>query len=65
MFRDRGDAARELADALKWYEGISPLVLATPRGAVEMGAIVAEELGDERVVELLETTRNQTPPPHE
>jgi len=44
-FDSRSDAARRLAAALKAYGGRHPLVLAIPRGAVEIGAILAESLG--------------------
>jgi putative phosphoribosyl transferase len=51
IFRDRTDAAEQLAVALAHWRGKSPLVLAIPRGAVPMGAIVAERLeGDLDVV---------------
>ncbi|MDW8468077.1 MAG: phosphoribosyltransferase family protein [Burkholderiales bacterium] len=50
-FESRADAARRLAAALEHYRGRRPLVLAVPRGAVEMGAILAERLqGDLDVV---------------
>lgn len=45
MFRDRIEAGRRLADALKAYQGQHPLVLAIPRGAVPMGKVVADALG--------------------
>ena len=41
-FRDRDDAARQLADKLAHYRGQRPLVLGVPRGAVPMAAIIAE-----------------------
>jgi putative phosphoribosyl transferase len=44
-FRDRADAATQLAGALARFGGKHPLVLAIPRGAVPMGAIVARALG--------------------
>lgn len=47
MFRDRLDAARRLAEALRHYEGKHPLVLAIPRGAVPMAAHIAQALGGE------------------
>ena len=47
-FVDRLDAARQLADALRGYEGSRPLVLAIPRGAVPMGKVIADRLGGER-----------------
>ncbi|HEX5312003.1 phosphoribosyltransferase [Aquabacterium sp.] len=51
LFRDRDDAARQLAARLQSYRGQHPLVLAIPRGAVPMGRIVAEALqGDLDVV---------------
>jgi predicted phosphoribosyltransferase len=46
-FIDREDAARQLAHALRRYAGKHPLVLAVPRGAVPMGATIAEALGAE------------------
>ena len=51
MFKDRADAARQLAVALAHLRGQRPLVLAVPRGAVPMGVILAEALqGDFDVV---------------
>jgi len=51
LFRDRADAGERLAAALAAWRGQRPLVLAIPRGAVAMGAIVAERLdGDLDVV---------------
>jgi len=44
-FTDRADAAGKLARALKAYAGKRPLILAVPRGAVPMGAILADALG--------------------
>jgi putative phosphoribosyl transferase len=50
-FDDRLDAARQLADALRHYRGMHPLVLAIPRGAVPMARVVADMLdGDLDVV---------------
>lgn len=46
-FDDRIDAGRQLADALRKYRGLNPLVLAIPRGAVPMARIVADALGGE------------------
>lgn len=53
MFADREDAARRLARALEAYRGQRPLVLAIPRGAVPMGALVARELGGDLDVVLV------------
>lgn len=44
MFDDRHDAAEQLADALSTYRGQHPLVLAIPRGAVPLGAVLARRL---------------------
>ena len=41
VFRDRKDAGLRLADALHPYKSQSPLVLAIPRGGVEVGFYVA------------------------
>ncbi|MFN0038946.1 MAG: phosphoribosyltransferase [Burkholderiales bacterium] len=51
LLDSRIDAARRLAQALVRFRGHNPLVLAIPRGAVSMGAIIAGELeGDLDVV---------------
>lgn len=51
LFHDRIEAGQRLAEALRAYQGRSPLVLAIPRGAVPMGRVLAEELrGDLDVV---------------
>lgn len=51
MFRDRLEAAGQLAYRLQAYQGHKPLVLAIPRGAVPMGKLIAERLdGDFDVV---------------
>lgn len=51
MFKDREDAARQLATRLAAYRGQHPLILAIPRGAVPMGKVLAELLqGDMDVV---------------
>jgi hypothetical protein len=47
MFRNREDAARQLAEQLKGRELHDPLVLAIPRGGVVTGAVLARELGAE------------------
>lgn len=53
MFRDRIDAARQLAQALASHRGKNPLVLAVPRGAVPMAAHVAKALRGELDVVLV------------
>lgn len=47
MFHDRLQAAERLADALAQYRGTQPLVLAIPRGAVPMAAVIAQRLEGE------------------
>jgi predicted phosphoribosyltransferase len=46
-FASRLDAAQRLAGALIQYRGRNPLILAVPRGAVGMGAVIAEALEGE------------------
>ena len=53
IFDSRLDAARRLAAALDSYKGKNPLVLAIPRGAVEMGRVLADALGGELDVVLV------------
>jgi predicted phosphoribosyltransferase len=57
LFEDRLDAGRRLAQALGHYRGRRPLVLAIPRGAVAMGAMLAAELGGELDVVLVKKLR--------
>lgn len=45
VFKDRRDAGQELAEELEPYRDIDPLVLAIPRGGVEVGFQVAKDLG--------------------
>lgn len=45
MFRDRADAAQQLARKLKGRTFRNPLVLAIPRGGVATGEVLARELG--------------------
>jgi putative phosphoribosyl transferase len=47
VFTDRNDAAERLAQALAHYRGRNPLVLAIPRGAVPMAAVLARRLEGE------------------
>ena len=53
IFADRIEAAKRLAGALKKYHGNNPLVLAIPRGAVQMGRVIADELGGDLDVVLV------------
>lgn len=43
-FKDRADAAKQLAHSLKNYKNLNPLVLAIPCGGVEIGAKLADFL---------------------
>jgi predicted phosphoribosyltransferase len=45
MFKDRYDAARQLAQKLEKYRNMDGVVLAVPRGGVPIGHVVANELG--------------------
>lgn len=47
MFADRKDAGQKLARALEKYRSEKPLVLAIPKGGVEVGYEVAKHLGCE------------------
>ena len=53
LFDSRLDAGRKLAVALERFKGRHPLILAIPRGAVGMGAVLAEQLGGELDVVLV------------
>lgn len=50
MFRDRRDAGERLAAALAAYQDEKPMVLAIPRGGVEVGCQVARHLEAELAV---------------
>jgi predicted phosphoribosyltransferase len=56
-FRDRSDAATQLAAALAGFRGKNPLVLAIPRGAVPMGKVLAEKLAGELDIVLVRKLR--------
>lgn len=62
LFDSRADAARQVAAALFAYRGRNPLVLAIPRGAVEMGCVLARELGGELDVILVRKLRSPLSP---
>jgi len=57
LFDSRLDAAKRLARALNHYRDRRPLVLAIPRGAVPMGAALADALGGELDVVLVRKLR--------
>src|SRR5213075_1789845 len=58
MFKDREDAARQLADRLAYLKGERALVLAIPRGAVRMGRVIADRLGADLDVVLVRKLRS-------
>ena len=62
MFRDREDAARQLAAMLRDYDLKAPLVLAIPRGGVVTGAVLAREIGAELDVVLSRKLRAPNQP---
>ena len=45
MFQDRQDAGQKLGEALEMYKKCDGIVLAIPRGGVEVGYYVAQYLG--------------------
>jgi predicted phosphoribosyltransferase len=57
MFRNREEAAHQLAERLKGRKLKRPLVLAIPRGGVPVGAVVARELNAELDVVLARKLR--------
>jgi predicted phosphoribosyltransferase len=57
LFDSRLDAGRQLAKALAAYRGRNALVLAIPRGAVQMGAEIARALEGELDVVLVRKLR--------
>ncbi|MFO0841444.1 MAG: phosphoribosyltransferase family protein [Gemmataceae bacterium] len=61
-FRDREDAARQLAEALRGRPLRDPVVLAIPRGGVALGAVLARELGADLDVVLARKLRAPTCP---
>jgi putative phosphoribosyl transferase len=61
-FDSRADAARRLAAALAGYAGRHALVLAIPRGAVGIGAVIAERLGADLDVVLVRKLRAPSNP---
>jgi predicted phosphoribosyltransferase len=58
VFASRQDAAQRLAGALAKFRGCNPLVLAIPRGAVEMGRALADDLEGELDVVLVRKLRS-------
>ena len=56
-FKNRDDAAVQLARRLGGYKGQNPLILGVPRGAVPMARIIADALGGELDVVLVRKLR--------
>lgn len=56
-FKNREQAAEQLAERLAAYRGQHPLVLGVPRGAVPMAGIIAEALGGDLDVVLVRKLR--------
>jgi predicted phosphoribosyltransferase len=52
-FRNREEAAHQLAGRLSAYRSLNPVVLGIPRGGVPMARVVADELGGELDVVLV------------
>lgn len=57
LFRDRQDAAQQLAAKLGRLKGQHPLVLAIPRGGVPMGRIIADTIDGELDIILVRKLR--------
>jgi predicted phosphoribosyltransferase len=56
-FKNRDDAAKQLAGRLAAYKGQNPLILGVPRGAVPMARTIADALGGELDVVLVRKLR--------
>jgi len=56
-FKNREEAAQQLAVRLAAYKGLNPLILGVPRGAVPMARIIADALGGELDVVLVRKLR--------
>jgi putative phosphoribosyl transferase len=56
-FKNREEAATQLAGRLATYRGQHPLVLGVPRGAVPMASLIAEALGGDLDVVLVRKLR--------
>ncbi|AFY68599.1 phosphoribosyltransferase [Thalassoporum mexicanum PCC 7367] len=53
LFKDRQEAAHQIAQRLSGYAGVNALVLGIPRGAVPMAKIIADAIGGELDVVLV------------
>lgn len=61
-FRDRHDAAKQLAEELKKLDLHDPVVLGIPRGGVVMAAAIAEQIGADMDVVLVRKLRHPAQP---
>ena len=61
-FKDREEAAKQLAGRLTAYKGQKPLILGVPRGAVPMARIIADALEGELDVVLVRKLRAPAQP---
>ncbi len=59
MFRDRNDAALQLANRLEKFKGENPLILAIPRGGVAIGSVLANKLSGD--LDIILTRKLRTP----
>ena len=57
IFKNREEAAYQLAEKLKEYKGRNPLILAIPRGAIPMARIISDVLEGEMDVVLVHKLR--------
>ena len=62
MFRNREDAALQLAEALRDRKLLDPLILAIPRGGIVIGDVLAAQLGAELDVVLARKLRSPGQP---
>lgn len=62
FFVNRHDAAERLSHALMHWKGRNPLILAIPRGAIEIGRVIANRLDGELDVVLVRKLRAPSSP---
>lgn len=62
LFVNRHDAAERLSRALLPWKGRHPLILAIPRGALEIGRVIADRLEGDLDVVLVRKLRAPLPP---
>ena len=62
LFLNRRDAAERLSQVLMHWKGRNPLILAIPRGAIEIGRVIADRLDAELDVVLVRKLRAPSSP---